>query len=198
MSRPAPARTYPERLGRWPAALLLFLFAALELAYWNPAAPRSLGLAIVIYSALTWMGAAVFGRDVWFRNGEAFTSYFGFLARIAPFAAREREGRKEIVVRPPLVGLAFRHVRPGSIAFVAVMLGIRRLRRLQPDDLVAGPPGLPSRRLDRSFRPDRHVAERGGARRAIAVVALAYLGAVELSRGGQARSATTQISTWAA
>jgi len=74
---------YPARLGRWPAAFFLFLYAALELAYWNPAAPRSLGLAILIYSALTWMGAAVFGRAAWFPNGEAFTAYFGFLARMA-------------------------------------------------------------------------------------------------------------------
>ena len=174
---------YPERLGRWPAAILLFLWAALELAYWNPAAPRSLGLAIVIYSALTWMGAAVFGREIWFRSGEAFTSYFGFLARMAPlFAAREREGRKEIVVRPPLVGLAFRHVRPGSIAFVAVMLGSVAFdgfsRTIWWQDRRAS---LAAVSIDH-FALTGTLLNVAGLVVAIAAVALAYLGAVELSR----------------
>jgi hypothetical protein len=115
---------YPERLGRWPAALGLLLFTALELAYHDPGDPRALGLAIVLYSAATWIGAFLWGRDAWFANGEAFTSYFGLLARAAPFAVRERDEGREIVLRPPLVGLAAVGApRPGTVAFVAVMLG---------------------------------------------------------------------------
>jgi hypothetical protein len=173
---------YPEQLGRWPAAIFLFLWAALELAYSNPAAPRSLGLAIVIYSALTWMGAAVFGREAWFGNGEAFTSYFGFLARMAPFAVRSHEGRKEIVARPPLVGLASRHVRPGSIAFVAVMLGSVAF------DGFSRTVWWQDRRASLAAVSIDHFALTGtllnvaGLLAAIALVALAYLGAVELSR----------------
>jgi hypothetical protein len=173
---------YPERLGRWPAAFLLFLYAALELAYWNPAAPRSLGLAIVVYSAVTWMGAAVFGRAAWFQNGEAFTAYFGFLARLAPFAAREREGGKDIIVRPPLVGLAFRHARPGSIAFVAVMLGSVAFdgfsRTLWWQDRRAS---LAAVSIDH-FALTGTLLNVAGLVLAIAAVALAYLGAVELSQ----------------
>jgi hypothetical protein len=116
-------RQYPERLGRWPAVLLLFAFAALELAYAHPGEPRALGLAILVYSAATWLGAALYGRDAWFRYGDGFSVYFGLLARIAPFAVHEREGRREIVLRPPLVGLAERDSAPGTLAFVAVMLG---------------------------------------------------------------------------
>ena len=173
---------YPAWLGRWPAALLLSSYAALELAYWNPAAPRSLGLAILIYSAVTWMGAAVFGRAAWFPNGEAFTAYFGFLARVAPFAVREREGRKEVVSRPPLVGLAFRHPRPGSIAFVAVMLGSVAF------DGFSRTVWWQDRRASLAAVSVDHFALTGtllnvaGLVLAIAAVALAYLGAVELSR----------------
>ncbi len=116
-------RPYPERLGRWPAAALLFAFAALELAYAHPAEPRQLGLAILIYSAATWTGAAVFGRDAWFRYGDGFSVYFGLLARLAPVAVRDREGRREVVARPPLVGLAEPDRAPGTLAFVAIMLG---------------------------------------------------------------------------
>jgi hypothetical protein len=173
---------YPAQLGRWPAAFFLFLYAALELAYWNPAAPRSLGLAILIYSALTWMGAAVFGRAAWFPNGEAFTAYFGFLARMAAFAVREREGRREVIARPPLVGLAFRHARPGSIAFVAVMLGSVAF------DGFSRTIWWQDRRASLAAVSADHFALTGtllnvaGLVLAIAFVALAYLGAVELSR----------------
>jgi len=173
---------YPARLGRWPAALLLFLYAALELAYWNPAAPRSLGLAIVAYSAVTWMGAAIFGRAAWFPNGEAFTAYFGFLARLAPFATREHEGGKDVVVRPFLVGLAFRHARPGSIAFVAVMLGSVAFdglsRTVWWQDRRAS---LASASLDH-FALTGTLLNAAGLLLVIAAVALVYLGAVELSR----------------
>ena len=115
---------YPQRLGRWPAASLLFLFAALELAYFDPGDPRALAFAIALYSVAMWVGALVFGSRAWFPNGDAFTVYFGLLSRIAPIAYERREGRRRIVVRPPFVGLAARGApRPGTVAFVAVMLG---------------------------------------------------------------------------
>ena len=110
---------YPAGLGRWPAAVLLFAFAALELAYWDPADPRALGLAILAYSTITWLGMLAFGRERWIEGGEAFAVYFGLLARIAPFG--EHEGR--LVVRWPFTGLARFEARPGTLAFVAVMLG---------------------------------------------------------------------------
>jgi hypothetical protein len=120
-SEPLP---YPERVGRWPATVLLFLFTALELAYFDPADPRALALAIFVYSGIMWLGALVFGGERWFPNADAFTVYFGLLARLAPFGVRERGGRREVVLRPPVVGVAsLRGPRPGTIAFVAVMLG---------------------------------------------------------------------------
>jgi hypothetical protein len=115
---------YPERAGIWPAAVLLFFFTALELAYVNPSSPKVLGAAALFYSAVTWLGMLVFGREQWAGRGEAFAVYFGFLSRLAPFALRARgNGESEIVVRKPLVGLADRIVLPGTLAFVAVMLG---------------------------------------------------------------------------
>lgn len=114
-----PLFTYPERLGRWPAAVLLFLFTALELAYSDPADPWMLGIAIVLYSAITWYGMFLYGREVWLANGEAFSVYFGLLARLAPFGRTD----ERLVVRWPLSGLATARPRPGTLAFIAVMLG---------------------------------------------------------------------------
>ena len=114
-----PPATYPERLGRWPGAALPFAFVALELAYTDPANPRVVALAIWVYSVVTWLGAATFGRDVWFARGDGFSVYFDLLARMSVFARRG----DEIVVRRPLAGLALRDAVPGTLAVLAVMLG---------------------------------------------------------------------------
>jgi hypothetical protein len=118
--RPArPLGSYPERLGRRPGAVALFAFAALELAYSDPSSPHALALAMAIYTYVTLFGFAAFGRETWTARGEGFAILFAYFARIAPFAARE--GR--LVLRWPLSGLAGAEPVPGSLAFIAVMLG---------------------------------------------------------------------------
>jgi len=114
-----PPLQYPERLGLWPGALFLFCFAAFELAYSEPASPRALALAIAIYSYAMWFGMAAYGRREWDEHANGFTVYFGLLARIAPFGEHERR----LVIRVPLSGLSGAEPTPGTIAFVALMLG---------------------------------------------------------------------------
>ena len=114
-----PLAGYPERLGRWPGAVALFAFAALELAYSDPASPRVLAFSIAVYTYVTLFGMAAFGRSRWTEHGEGFAIYFAYLARIAPLHARD--GR--IGLRWPFTGLAGAERVPGSLAFVAVMLG---------------------------------------------------------------------------
>ena len=62
---------------------------------------------------------AVFGRDAWTRDGEGFAVAFSLLARIAPFAVRDGV----VVVRWPFTGLAGAERVPGTLVFVAVLLG---------------------------------------------------------------------------
>jgi hypothetical protein len=114
-----PLGAYPERLGRWPGAIVLFAFAALELAYSDPSSPRSLALATAIYTYVTLFGFMAFGRETWSARGEGFAILFSYFARVAPLASRE--GR--LVVRWPLTGLGGAEPVPGSLAFIAVMLG---------------------------------------------------------------------------
>ena len=118
--RRAPPFVYPERLGRWPAAVMLLSFAAMELTYPDPPDPHALALAIAIYSVITWGGAIAFGSGPWFRYGDGFSNYFGMLSRISPLARRD-DG--QLVIRWPLTGLSITDATPGTIAFVAVMLG---------------------------------------------------------------------------
>jgi hypothetical protein len=115
-----PAFAYPARLGRWPAAVLLLSFTAMELTYPDPSDPHALALAVAVYSAVTWTGAALFGSEEWFDKGDGFSVYFKLLGRIAAFARRE-DG--QLVVRTPLSGLSIEDPTPGMIPFVAVMLG---------------------------------------------------------------------------
>jgi hypothetical protein len=114
-----PLLTYPERLGRYPGALALFAFVALELADPRPSYPRTLAIATALYSYWALGGMAVYGRETWTKRGEGFAVAFELLARMAPFAVRD--GR--LVVRWPLTGLAGSERTIGSVAFVAVMLG---------------------------------------------------------------------------
>jgi hypothetical protein len=108
-----------ERFGRYPAAAALFAFVALELAHPRPAYPRTLGVAVALYSYWALAGMGIYGRDTWTRCGEGFAVAFGLLARMAPFAVRE--GR--VVVRWPFAGLAGPDPMRGTLAVVAVLLG---------------------------------------------------------------------------
>ena len=114
-----PVLEWSGRMGRYPAALALFAFVALELAHPRPAYPRTLGIAVALYTYWALAGMAVYGRDPWTRFGEGFAVAFSLLARIAPFAVRDGS----IVVRWPFTGLAGAERMPGTLLFVAVFLG---------------------------------------------------------------------------
>jgi polyferredoxin len=78
----------PKSLGLWPALALLFVFVWIELVFGGSDIPRNVALFAILYSVLTWSGMALFGKEVWLRNGEAFAVFFGVLARFAPTEAR--------------------------------------------------------------------------------------------------------------
>ena len=116
---PARVERYPPRLGRWPAAVALFAFVSLELAYKDPSGPPTLAWAIGIYTIVTLFGYATFGRETWHERGEGFAVAFSYLARMAPLTV----GDGRLRLRWPFTGLAGREPLPGSLAVIAVMLG---------------------------------------------------------------------------
>lgn len=79
---------YPAWLCRWPAFLSFWVFAWFEQVAPFAEVPASLALLVSIYSLVTWVGMAAFGRDLWLERAEIFSILFGFLARIAPTVAK--------------------------------------------------------------------------------------------------------------
>ena len=116
---PSLDRPYPERLGRWPAAVGLFAFVWVELISGWSEDPPMLSTAIIGYTVFTLGAQFVYGVEAWTNRGEAFAVYFGLFARLSPFETQHGV----VGVRRPLSGLTTLDQAPGTIAFLAVMIG---------------------------------------------------------------------------
>ncbi|MEK6272881.1 MAG: fenitrothion hydrolase [Actinomycetota bacterium] len=121
-----PPFRYPEWLGRWPAVAGLIAFLWLELVYGQSGfgtvglTPRTVAIATIAYSSLTFAGMALFGTETWLRRGETFSVYFAMFARLSPLEVRE--GR--LGFRRPLSGLSsWVGTTAGSVALVLVTIG---------------------------------------------------------------------------
>lgn len=107
-------------VGVWPAAALLLAFGWLELAHPNPAQPRVLAAATVVYVALI-AGGAVWRGHAWVRSAEAFGALFRVVAAMGVF---HRDDHGRLRIRAPLAGLASVTAVPGTTALILVALGM--------------------------------------------------------------------------
>jgi hypothetical protein len=112
---------YPERLGRWPAAVGLVGFVWLEVVYGSSGGvavglePHAAGIAACVYSVYTLAMMALFGREEWCARGETFSVYFGMFSQLAPFGVEDgRIGRR----RPLAAATHWATSVPGSTAVV--------------------------------------------------------------------------------
>lgn len=117
-SLPEPI-AYPERLGRWPAAIGLLLFAWLELVYGGKQDPSTVATASLIYAGAQLLGMSVYGVEAWCRNGDAFGVYFNLLSKLGPFDWRGRE----LWTRPFLSAATGIVAIPGTVAVLVVLIG---------------------------------------------------------------------------
>lgn len=115
-----PEHTARRDPGQWPAAVSLFSFAWMELAYHGGASPRSIGWWLSIYTLAALAGGMLWGR-AWLRQGEGFAALFGLLGQLAPVGRDPATGR--LRVRPPLAGLAVMPLQRGTAAVVITALG---------------------------------------------------------------------------
>jgi len=110
---------YPRALGRWPAAIGIFLFAWVELVYVDRDDPSTLAIMALAYAAVQLVGMSLYGIRPWLRNADPFGVTFSLLARLSPL--HWRDGR--LAVRRPLAGVVALDPRPGTVALVCVMIG---------------------------------------------------------------------------
>ena len=97
----------------------MLIFTWIELVSGWGEEPESLVTAALAYSVLTLGAMAAYGAEAWARNGEAFSVYFNLFSRLSVF-----ETRGGVVgVRPLLSGLPRLDRQPGTVAFLAVMIG---------------------------------------------------------------------------
>ena len=116
-------RPYPAEWGAWPGVLLFACFAWVELVYAEAAVPVRIAQMALVYSAITWAGMVVFGKEVWLRNGEAFSLAFGLLARFAPTEIRVTGEQRELCLQPFAAGLLQNEaVSTSSMVFVVLLL----------------------------------------------------------------------------
>jgi hypothetical protein len=117
--------TYPQRLGRWPAAAGLLGFVWLEVVYGSTGGvaigldPHVAATAAIVYSAYTLAMMALFGVEEWCERGESFSVYFGMFSQLSPLGAED--GR--LGWRRPLAAAAHWATLPGSAALVIVSIG---------------------------------------------------------------------------
>ena len=105
----------------WPAVAGLLAFQWLNLCYHDRYEMRRLALIVTAYSVLILAATARYGR-AWLRTGEAFTAFFGLIARMAPFTF-DRDTRRVARVRAPFSGLSTLPTRPGITMLVLASLG---------------------------------------------------------------------------
>ena len=123
---PPPPMTYPERFGRWPAVAGVLAFAWLELVYAQTGfqavglTPNTVAIAVLAYTAYTFVAMTLFGSEKWLDRGEFFSVFFGMFATLSPFEARDRRlgVRRALSATTNWVPEA-----KGSLALVLVAIG---------------------------------------------------------------------------
>jgi hypothetical protein len=126
---PAPLE-YPERIGRWPAALMIFAFVWVELAYSKGDDPSQLAIMALAYAVVQLIGMSFYGIEQWSNRADGFQVLFSLYARLSAFERRDRD----VYVRPPLNGAPRMELVPGTVALLIVAIGTTSF-----DGLSAGP-----------------------------------------------------------
>ncbi|MEV0685688.1 hypothetical protein AB0I35_17680 [Nocardia sp. NPDC050378] len=122
LSRRAPEHgilRYREEWGHLPAAVGLFSFVWLELAWHTPGSVTAVLTWLIGYLAVTSIGLVLFGT-VWAERADPLEVYSTLLAHLSPFG-RGRAGQP--VLRMPLNNLAGTPGLAGSVAVAATLLG---------------------------------------------------------------------------
>ena len=111
--------SYPDRLGRWPAAAGLLGFAVFELVVEGCQDPSLIAVGALVYAAVQLVGMSLYGVEPWTRNGDGFAVLFRLFGAISPLHWHERR----LSLRPLLSGLTRLDPVPGTVAVLVVAIG---------------------------------------------------------------------------
>ena len=114
-------RQYPKWAGYWPAIVLYGIFIWIEL--FANTGPRRLAISLSAYSAITLLGACVFGPRQWFQYGEFFSVFLRLISKLAPLEFVAVPGGTALRLRRPfeaLIGAPADH--PTLPLFILFML----------------------------------------------------------------------------
>jgi hypothetical protein len=112
--------SYPEAWGYRPAAVGLFAFVWMELASPNPASLPWVKSWLLSYVVVLLGGAWLCGQR-WFARVDPFGVYSMVVSRLSPF--RRNQETRRIAIGNPFDHLLSLPIRPGVVAFLAVLLG---------------------------------------------------------------------------
>ena len=117
-----PARglvALPERVGYWPAAVSIIVFAWMELVYPRGSEPATVAVFVLGYVVVHTVAALLVGGR-WFERGDGFEVYSALLGAMAPIG-RRTDGR--LVLRNPFEGLDAIRPAPGLVGVVVALVG---------------------------------------------------------------------------
>jgi hypothetical protein len=111
-----------HRLGHWPAVAGLFGFFWFYIVSMSPDDPQTLAIATASYWTIIFALGVAEGED-WLNQGEFLTTYFGFIAKIAPFWL-EIDGHRATLKCgwPGTQVLHMAPLSPSAIGFVTLAL----------------------------------------------------------------------------
>jgi hypothetical protein len=111
---------YPERVGRWPAAAVIFGFAICELCWAKATEPGPLAIIMLAYFVAMLVGMSIYGVEPWVRNADGFGVLWSLIASLAPIG-RHEDGR--LFLRIPGTGAARLKPAAGMVALLVVSIG---------------------------------------------------------------------------
>jgi hypothetical protein len=117
---PAERTGLLDRLGVWPAVVILLAFTWLELVYPDSGSPVALGAAALVYSLFLLGAMAYAGRETGLAVFDAFTPYNRLFSAISPLG-RRADGR--LVWRGWMRALTVLPAWPGLPALVVAAIG---------------------------------------------------------------------------
>ncbi len=116
---------YPARLGAGPAVILFMALVWIGLVWEAGQTPARMALVIAAYSAITWTGMTLFGKETWIQNGEALSLAFSLLARLAPTETARRvevDAAPTLYLRAPGSGLLTDRPVPWALTVMVLLM----------------------------------------------------------------------------